>query len=227
MEKAKSTKTSRTKAKAGSASEKIKSAYTEYLLVNGKQPSSVYKFCLDLGIKEEEFYNHFGSFEALEKTIWNGFIEHVVKSLQADEGFFDFSAREKMLALYFTLAEVLKSNRSFVLLQLNNYKKPELVPLFLKDFKHTFEEFVGSILNDGKSKGEVAERPYLDKRYPQLFWAHLAFFLLFWKEDDSAAFEKSDAFIEKSVNLAFDLIGKGAFDSAVDFAKFLYQSKMK
>lgn len=227
MEKTKSSKTTRAKVKTGSTSEKIMSAYTEYLLMNGKQPSSVYKFCLDLGIKEEEFYNHFGSFEALEKTIWNGFIEQVVKSLQADKGFSDFNSREKILALYFTLAEVLKSNRSFVLLQLNNYKKPELVPLFLKDFKHTFEEFVGGILNDGKSKGEIAERPYLDKKYPQLFWVHLSFFLLFWKEDDSAAFEKSDAFIEKSVNLAFDLIGKGAFDSAVDFAKFLYQSKMK
>jgi hypothetical protein len=197
------------------------------LLLNGKQPSSVYKFCLDLGIKEEVFYTHYGSFEALEKVIWNGFIEQAVKSLLADKSFSDFNAREKVLALYFTLAEILKSNRSFILLQLNSYKKPELVPLFLKDFKHTFEEFVASVLNDGKSKGEVAQRPYLDKRYPQLFWVHLSFFLLYWKDDDSAGFEKSDAFIEKSVNLAFDLIGKGAFDSAVDFAKFLYQSKMK
>lgn len=228
MEKTKASKTSRaTKGNASSAHDKIKASYTEYLLVHGKQPSSVYKFCLDLGIKEEEFYKQFGSFESLEKIIWNGFMDHAIKSLKADKSFSDFNAREKMLALYFTLAEVLKSNRSFILLQLNNYRKPELVPVFLKDFKHAFEEFVGTILTDGKSKGEIAERPYLDKRYPQLFWVHLSFFLLFWKEDDSAGFEKSDAFIEKSVNLAFDLIGKGAFDSAVDFAKFLYQSKMK
>lgn len=227
MEKTKTSKTSRTKGKASNAGDRIQVAYIEYLLVNGKQPSSVYKFCLDLGVKEEEFYNHFGSFEALEKVIWKGYMDHAMKSLKADKSFSDFNAREKMLALYFTLAEVLKSNRSFILLQLNNYRKPEIVPVFLKDFKNTFEEFVGTILNDGKSKGEVANRPYLDKRYPQLFWVHLSFFLLFWKEDDSAGFDKSDAFIEKSVNLAFDLIGKGAFDSAVDFAKFLYQSKMK
>jgi hypothetical protein len=80
------------------------------------------------------------------------------------------------------------------------------------------------VLNDGKTKGEVAERPYLDKRYPQLFWVHLALLLMFWKGDDSAGFEKTDAFIEKSVNLAFDLIGKGAVDSAIDFGKFLYQT---
>jgi hypothetical protein len=55
----------------------------------------------------------------------------------------------------------------------------------------------------------------------------LAFLLMFWRDDNSPAFEQTDAAIEKSVNLAFDLIGKGAIDSMLDFAKFLYQSKMK
>jgi hypothetical protein len=54
---------------------------------------------------------------------------------------------------------------------------------------------------------------------------HLGFVIHFWKQDDSAGFEKTDAVIEKSVNLAFDLISKGAVDSAIDFAKFMYQTK--
>jgi len=101
----------------------------------------------------------------------------------------------------------------------------EITPGYLKGFKESFEKFFENILNQGKSKGEVATRPYLDKRYPQLFWLHLGFILIFWKEDDSAGFEKTDAAIEKSVNLAFDLIGKGAVDAAIDFGKFLYQNK--
>jgi len=205
----------------------ITDAYVEYVLVNGRQPASVYKFCLDLGIKEEEFYNQYGSFEALEKHLWKGYIGQAIQTLTSDSSFADFNAREKMLALYFTLAEILKSNRSFVLHQLNHHRKPELVPSFLKEFKHDFEEFVGNILTDGKSKGEVAERPYLDKRYPQLFWIHMSFLLLFWKQDDSAGFEKTDAFIEKSVNLAFDLIGKGALDSAIDFLKVPLPNKFE
>lgn len=227
MEKTKPSKTSRSKASATVTGEKIKSAYIDYLLSNGKKPHSIYKFCLDLKLKEEDFYNHFGSFESIEKHIWKGFIDAVTTSLRADKSFEDFSAREKLLAFYFALAEVLKSNRSFALLQLKGNRKPEFMPTFLKKFKTSFEEFVSSILNDGKSKGEVAERPYLDKRYPQLFWVHLGFLLLYWKDDDSPGFEQTDAFIEKSVNLAFDLICKGAFDSAIDFVKFLYQSKVK
>lgn len=219
--------TTKKSSKKGSntSADKIQSAYIEHLLTHGKQPTSVFKFCLDLGMKEEEFYQFFGSFEGVEKHIWKGFIDKTINRLRADKSFNDFSAREKILAFYFTLLEELKLNRSLIIFQLHNFKKLELVPTFLKDFKASFEEFIASILVDGKSRGEVATRPYLDKQYPALFWFHLGFVLLFWKDDDSAGFEKTDAAVEKSVNLAFDLIGKGALDTAIDFAKFLYQTK--
>lgn len=219
------TKKSTRKTSAGSDVDTIRSAYQEYVLTEGKRPASVYKFCLDLGIKEETFYSQVASFESLEKLIWKSYATTAINKLEADEAFGDFSAREKVLAFYFTLAEILKQNRSFVLLQLREHKKLEITPVFLKDFKHEFESFIEKILTTGKASGEVAQRPYLDKRYPQLFWVHMGFMLQYWCDDDSAGFEKTDAFIEKSVNLAFDLIGKGAFDSAVDFVKFIYQSK--
>jgi hypothetical protein len=205
--------------------DKIRAAYVDYLLTQGKQPASVYKFCLDLGIKEDAFYTAFGSFDAIEKDIWTGFIIRTVNRLQSDKTFATFTSREKILSFYFTLLEELKNNRSFAIQQLFSFRKPELTPAYLKDFKRVFEDFISSTLNIGKSSGEVSTRPYIDRIYPQLFWMHLGFILLFWREDDSAGFEKTDAAVEKSVNLAFDLIGKGAIDTAFDFAKFLYQSK--
>ena len=219
----KSTKKSASKA----SDERIRSAYIETLLSTGSRPASVYKFCVDAGIKEDDFYNHFGSFDSLERSIWKGFVEITVKRLRSDKTYPEFSSREKMLAFYYTLLEELRASRSFILVQLDAYNKLEIVPSFLKDFKSTFEAFVESVLGEGKAKGEVANRPYLDKGYPQLFWLHLAFIVQFWKEDSSAGFEKTDAVVEKSVNLAFDLIGKGAVDSAIDFAKFMYQNKIK
>ena len=207
--------------------DKIKSAYIETVLTQGSRPVSVYKFCLDLGIKEEEFYNLFGSFDGLENQIWKGIIVRTINRLKSDKAFQTFITREKILAFYFTLLEELKSHRSYVLFQLDHSKKFELIPEYIKGFKAEFESFFDSTLNVGKGSGEVANRPVLDKRYPQLFWLHLGFILLFWKQDSSPGFEKTDAAIEKSVNLAFDLIGKGAVDSAIDFAKFLYQNKIK
>lgn len=204
---------------------RIRTAYVEYVLTQGQRPASVYKFCLDLGIKEEAFYSHYGSFDGLEKQIWKGFIDKTITRLRADEAFAEFSTREKILAFYYTLLEELKNNRSYVLYQLEHSRKLELIPDYIKGFKTEFETFFETLLNEGKGNGEIATRPLLDKRYPQLFWMHLGFILIFWKEDDSPGFEKTDAAVEKSVNLAFDLIGKGAVDSAMDFAKFLYQNK--
>jgi hypothetical protein len=222
-----STKKSGKKSALVAPETRILLAYMDHMLLNGKRPSSVFKFCLDLGIKEEDFYSHYGSFDSVERQLWKSFIDKTLLRLNADESFLSFSAREKVLAFYYTFFEELKSVRSYVLLQLENHKRLELTPSFLGDFRKSFETFLETILNSGKENGEVAKRPYLDDRYPQVFWMHFGFLLIFWKDDDSQAFEKTDAAVEKSVNLAFDLIGKGAVDSVIDFAKFLYQTKVK
>jgi len=222
-------KTKKSSRKPGTKSidDSIKSAYIEHLLTEGKRPVSVFKYCLDSGIKEDDFYDRFGSFDGLEKYIWKGFIDKTINRLKADKTFSEFVVREKILAFYYTLLEELKSNRSYVIFQLTHSPKPEFVPEYIKGFKATFESFFEGLVNEGKASGEIANRPLLDKRYPTLFWLHMGFLILFWKEDESPAFEKTDAAIEKSVNLAFDLIGKGAVDSFIDFAKFLYQTKTK
>jgi Tetracyclin repressor-like, C-terminal domain len=225
METTKKSGTSKSRKTTSPSADKIRAAYVDYLLTEGRQPASVYKFCLDLGIKEEAFYGFFGSFDAVERDIWAGFITKAVSRLTADKTFSEFNSRDKILSFYYALLEELKNNRSFAIQQLGSFRKPELVPTYLRDFKRSFDDFVNSTLNNGKSNGEIAQRPYLDRVYPQLFWMHLGFILMFWRNDDSAGFEKTDAAVEKSVNLAFDLIGKGAVDSAFDLAKFLYQTQ--
>lgn len=218
------TKKAKAKKSTNSSIANILEAYRNYLLMEGKQPASVFKFCKDNGMTEAEFYDHFGSFDALEKSIWQGYVDNTRKKLEADEAYTQFTSREKILTFYFSLAEMLKSDRSFVLFQLKSVKNPATTPAFLKGFKASFEEWITGVLNEGKSTGEIAMRPFIDKRYDVLFWMHLMFILQFWSHDDSANFEKTDAAIEKSVMLAFDLIGKGVLDNALDFGKFLYQN---
>jgi hypothetical protein len=217
------TKKSKPKSKAVSSIQIIAS-YRECLLSEGKQPASVFKFCKDHGFSEADFYQFFGSFEALEKSIWKEYIVDTRNRMEADASYQSFSTREKILTFYFMLAESLKADRSFVLHQLKGWKNPSVVPSFLKGFKASFEEWLNTLLNEGKGTGEIAKRPFLDQRYDMLFWLHLMFILQFWSHDESANFEKTDAAIEKSVNLAFDLIGKGVLDNAIDFGKFLYQN---
>lgn len=221
------TKTSRRKAGSTPAREKLIEAYINFVLTEGKKPASVYKFCLDQGIKEDEFYAFFGSFEGLEKSVWKEMIDRTIRRVEKDPSFISFAAVEKVLAFYYTLLEEFTSNRSFIVSQLNQPPKLEITPGYIRDFKKTYEEFIDRILKEALNKGEIARRPYIESRYPDMFWTHFVTLLFFWRDDDSPSFEKTDMYVEKSVKLAFELVGKGVLDTAFDFAKFLYQTRVK
>src|SRR5687767_14906741 len=92
----------------------IREAYVHHLLTHGARPASVFKFCADIGISEQTFYDQFGSFESIEKRVWKDFILTTIDRLNADNQYHEFSVREKILAFYFTLFEELKLSRSFV-----------------------------------------------------------------------------------------------------------------
>ena len=211
--------------KSTSAKPDITAAYIDHLLSHGKRPVTVYRFCRDLGIKESEFYQIAGSFAALENKIWAGRMEEAVTRVKNDSNYASFSAREKVLAIYFTLLEELNQHRSFFLLTGSFDKLPKSLPSSMRDFQKAFALFVEEVMSEGKASGEIATRPILDQQYPKLFSLHLQMLLQYWAKDESAGFEQTDAFIEKSVNLAFDLIAKGALDSALDLAKFLFKEK--
>jgi hypothetical protein len=207
--------------------ELIRTSYRKHVLLEGRRPASVFKFCNDLGITEKEFYDSYASFDAIERAIWQQYITGTLGRLQQDANFGTFSIREKVLAFYFTLAEEFKADRSFVLHQLASWRPELSQPTFLKGFRSTFDDWFAMILLEGKQTGEIAPRPFLEQQYKSLFWMHFLFVVQFWKKDDSPQFEKTDMAIEKSVNLAFDLVGKGVLDGALDFGKFLYQQSKK
>lgn len=206
--------------------EAIIHGYVEHMLEHGRQPASVFKFAKSLNMKEEEFYNYFTSFEAIKSAVWEMIFEKTVAELEGQEVYPSYTSREKLLGFFFTWIEHLKKNRSYLLSLYGG--QPDLkhpLPQEIKSFKSKFKDFVNEIILEGKETEEIANRPYLSDRYDEAIWLQGLFVFQFWIKDTSPGFEKTDAAIEKSVNLAFDLMGKSAVDSFVDFAKFLYQSK--
>jgi hypothetical protein len=55
-------------------------------------------------------------------------------------------------------------------------------------------------------------------------WWQMQFLLRFWAKDTSNEFERTDAAIEKAVNLSFDVLGKNLVDSTFDFVKFTFSN---
>ncbi len=208
-----------------SPEEKIKQAYKEHVLEHGTRPASIFKFVKELKIKEEDFYDSFNSFENIDKQIWLDLFAETVSRIQSDQVFEEYSVREKLLAFFYTWIEVLKSERSFILETTPKVQKPDLKPANLSYVRDAFKEFITELMLEAKETEEVKTRPYISDKYEDAIWVQFLFVLNFWIKDDSRGFEKTDAAIEKSVNLAFDLMGRGPLDAMVDFGKFLFQNR--
>ena len=66
---------------------------------------------------------------------------------------------------------------------------------------------------------------FQEKTMSEMAWLQFLFTLKFWIEDTSLSFEKTDIFIEKSVNTSFDLMDIVPLKSLIDFGKFVWQEK--
>jgi hypothetical protein len=200
-------------------------AFKIFKLENDRNPKSAYEFCKSLNLEETAYYSYFNSIEHLEQEVWLQLIEPTIKQLLADETYQNYSAKEKLLAFYFTWIENLKQDRSFLLLEKNHVKK--LAPSLSKihTLKTRFTNYVNSIVVEGYATEEIKERKYISDQYKHGFWLQALFVLNFWLEDTSEQFTQTDAAIEKAVNLSFQLLSENTLDAMLDFGKFIFQNK--
>lgn len=206
--------------------EKIQKDYKEYVLENGSQPASVYKFAKKLKMPEAEFYEFYNNFETIEAELWANYFRHALRTVESDEVYAGYSVREKLLALYYTWIEILKNDRSFVVYSYKTLRQPAVrYPGILHIFKQEFYKYGLELIMEGRESKEVVIRPVISDRYVDGLWMQCLYLLDFWIYDSSRGFESTDTAIEKSVNTSFDLMGKSVLDSVLDLAKFVYQHR--
>ncbi|GGI28597.1 TetR family transcriptional regulator C-terminal domain-containing protein [Pedobacter mendelii] len=201
--------------------QQIRKAYLDYVLTNNEKPKSVYVFVKKLKITEAEFYQFYASFESIEKNIWFELTFETITKIKEQEVWPQYSAREKMLSFFYSYAENLKNERSYVIYSLKNHKSKFSTPNVLAGVKPIFENFAEDIISEGLESGELAERRFLSKRYKDALWIQFAFILNFWIHDDSNDFEKTDEAIEKGINVTFDLFQHSPIDNLFEYGKFL------
>lgn len=203
--------------------QKIIEAYIKYILDNGEQPKSVYAFAHSIQITESDFYRYFGSFDAVEKSIALQLLDDTVRQLEGDEVYLGYSAREKMMAFFYAWVEKARDIRSFLVNITKKQYNP--VPHYLDAVKDDFKKHARDIVREGINKQEIADRRLITGRYADALWLQFIYIHNFWLKDDSRNFEKTDAAIDKSVKLAFELMGQSVLDAAFDFGKFLFQNR--
>ena len=201
--------------------ESIKKAYIDYVLTQGEEPKSVYVFAKKNKMTEAEFYNHFGSFKALEQNIWAGVAQKTLDEIKGQEVWAQYSAREKALSYFYAFFELLKQQRSFAVYSVKKQPRGLSTPPVFAELRAIFESFCTEILNEGLESGELSDRKFFSKRYKDALWVQFGFVLHFWINDSSAGFEKTDEAIEKGVNVTFDLFQRSPIDNLFEYGKFL------
>ena len=200
--------------------------YMEYVLEHNHAPKSVYTFTKSNGFKEADFYKFFANFETLESTVFSLFFTNTKNTLDSSKDYLTYDSRNQLLSFYFTFFENLTANRSYVVYALNkscnkleNLKK-------LKGLRSKFLNYIDELdIEVLQIKNKQLEQ-IKDSVVQESYWVQLMITLKFWLDDTSTSFEKTDIFIEKSINASFDLINISPLKSVVDLGKFLIKEKI-
>ena len=195
-------------------------AYEIHLRREGQPPASVFRFAEAHGFTERDFFTEFPSLEAVESAWWAGRLDQVIQSVESGPEWATFSARHRMLAFLFAFAEASLDFRSLLLLRLHGRSVLTNLPE-LAAMEGRFLTFAGALLEHGRASGEIASRGPLSRLYPQAAYRLFRSVIDYHLRDTSARYEQTDAFIEKSTAVLFDLIGKQLLDSGFDLLRFL------
>ena len=204
----------------------IYNMYMDYILTNGKPPANVYMFSKENNFDESLFYQSFGSFAAVEKSIFAAFFDNTLALLEKNTEFNDFDNRNKLLSFYFTLFENLTANRSFILSVLEQEKDKLKSLTILSELGEKFKTFIRSLEINPIPLNDTRLEKIQERSIEESAWIQLLITIKFWKDDTSPSFEKTDIFIEKAVNASFDLIDYTPLRSVVDLGKFLVKEKL-
>lgn len=205
----------------------ILSFYMDYVLEHDQQPKSVYSFAKHNNFEESKFYEFFGSFEAVEKHVFKAFHNNTIAALHKSDDYTDFEPRNKLLSYYYTFFENLTANRSYVIYALQKHKNSLKSYKSLSELKSSFTQYIQDLGIELIDIKEDKLEKIQNRGLTESAWLQLLLTIKFWIDDTSSSFEKTDIFIEKSVNTSFDVLNIAPLKSLIDFGKFIFKEKIK
>ncbi len=201
--------------------------YMDYVLEHNEQPKTIYAFAKHNNFEESKFYEHFSSFDALEKNIFKAFYDNTLVALHSSEDYPNFEPRDKLLSFYFTFFENLTANRSYVVYALNQHKNSLKSLQSLGSLKSSFTHYIKDLNIELIDVKQDTLEKIQNRGLTETTWLQLLITIKFWLDDTSTSFEKTDIFIEKSVNTSFDVLNVAPLKSLIDFGKFIFKEKIK
>ena len=96
----------------------------------------------------------------------------------------------------------------------------------MRPLKKEFIKYIDTLDIETLDLKEERLEKFQVKSIQQSSWMQLLIILNFWIKDVSPSFEKTDVFIEKSINTGFDLLDVKPLKSIMDLGKFIFHEKI-
>ena len=199
--------------------------YMNYVLEHGSEPASIFKFAKEANFEEQVFYKYFTSFNGIRDAVFVSFFEQTMTLLADSEEYQEFEVRHQLLTFYFTFFEILTANRSYTVYALDAMKNGLNSFKMLRGLRAEFLKFIDTLDIEKLEFKEERLDKIQNTGIREAAWTQFLMILKFWLEDQSPSFEKTDIFIEKSVNAGFDIINVAPIKSVIDLGKFLFKDK--
>ena len=199
--------------------------YSDYCLMHGHKPATVYKFAKENGFEEADFYKYFTSFDSLERFYFVEMFNHALETLEPSPTYSNFNGVEKLSAFYFTFFEIATANRSFVIYSMQEGGSPLSNLAKLKELRSEFVKYAQAVLDKPFNIESQRADKFQTDALREGAWLQFLSIFKFWVKDTSPGFEKTDIFIEKSVKASSDLVYNSPLKSLFDLGKFVWKDK--
>lgn len=201
--------------------------YMDEVTLLKTKPADIATFSNAHNFEEDAFYNHFESFAALDQAIFKILFDTSVATLAESPDYVSFSRKDKLLSLFYTFFENLTLNRDYVMVTIDSYGNQLKALSIFSDMKISFSNFMKTLdfdtLNLNIEKVESIQKTSITEGA----WIQLLLTVKFWMTDGSKDLQKTDIFIEKSINTSIELLNTQSFHNILDLGKFLYTEKFK
>ena len=161
--------------------------------------------------------------KSFERAVIQEQMRRAIQTVEEDSAFEQYSAREKVLALYYTWVEEITPREEWFRLLFPQGRLSFILQDYTSGLAHIINPFIEGIIRQGTQTGEIASRSFFSQNAHKMGGVIAWGIMAYWIEDKSEQYGQTDAFIEKTVNFYFDILQPGALDSGIDFVRFLTQ----
>lgn len=202
-------------AKKASVSD-IVAAYKQLVADQSKTPTRE-QLLEKAAITEKQFEEFFGNVEEVGRKAWSDYLTEIQKQTESSETYQSYGARERMIAYFFSLFEILAPDRAFVDVTHCDEK-------LTSEYRSAFKAHMKTLVQDGIEGGELLDRFSLAAYYPDILWGLHQQLVHFWLHDSSDDYTATERAIEIYSKVPLELMGHNLFDSLVESVRFSFEN---